>query len=49
MSLRDEARETGRNVIAVGLAAGSAALIGWIKSRPIKRALAKRRARKATK
>lgn len=46
MSLRDEAKAAGRSVIVVGITTASVALIGWIKSRPIKRALAKRRANK---
>ena len=49
MTIRDEAKDAGKQVVSVGIAAATAALIAWIRTRPIKRAIEKRRAAKAAK
>lgn len=46
MSLKDEAKDAGRNVIAIGITTAAMALGKWIVSRPIKRLIARRRAKK---
>jgi hypothetical protein len=45
--LRDEARAGARSVISAAIAVGIGALTSWIKTRPVKRALERRRARRA--
>ncbi len=47
MSVKDEAKEAGKRVILVGISTAAMALTRWIVSRPIKRAIARRRAKKA--
>lgn len=47
VDVKKEARSAGEKVVLVGVATAAAALINWITSRPIKRALAKRRQKRA--
>jgi hypothetical protein len=49
VSLKDEARDAGKRVVVVGITTAAAALVQWIVSRPIKRAIARRRAARAQK
>lgn len=46
MNLKEEAKDAGRKVAVVGITTAAAALVQWIASRPIKRAIARRRAKK---
>ena len=48
MNLKDEAKDAGKKVVAVGITTAAMALVRWIVSRPIKRALARRRAKEET-
>lgn len=45
--VRDELRGGARTVITAAIGAGVSAFIGWLKTRPVKRALERRRARRA--
>ncbi len=47
MDLKEEARGAGKRVIAVGIATAAMGLVRWIVSRPIKRAIERKRARVA--
>jgi len=47
MTLKDEAQNAGKRVILVGISTAAMALTRWILSRPLKRAIARRRAKKA--
>lgn len=47
VDLKKEAKAAGEKVVVVGIAAAGMALLEWIKSRPIKRAIARHRAKKA--
>lgn len=49
VDVKKEAKAAGEKVVLVGVAAAATALINWIVSRPIKRALDKRRARRDAK
>ena len=46
-NLRDEIRQGGRSVITAAIGAGVAAFAAWVKTRPLKRAIARRRERRA--
>ena len=45
-NLRDELRQGGRTVVTAAIGAGVAAFVAWVKTRPIKSAIARRRARR---
>lgn len=47
VDVKKEAKSAGEKVILVGVATAATALINWIVSRPIKRAIARRRAKVA--
>lgn len=45
VDVKKEAKSAGEKVLLVGISTAAGALIQWITSRPIKRALARRRAK----
>lgn len=44
--LKDELRTGSRSVITAAIGAGVAAFAAWVKTRPVKRAIQRRRARR---
>lgn len=46
--LRDELRGGARSLITAAIGAAISAFAGWLKTRPVKRALERRRARRAS-
>lgn len=47
--VRDELRGGARTIITAAIGAGVSAFVGWLKTRPVKRALERRRARAAAR
>jgi hypothetical protein len=45
VNLKDEAKGASKKVIAIGISTAAMALVRWIVSRPIKRAIDRRRAK----
>ncbi len=47
MDVKEQAKSAAKGVVAVGISTAAMALVRWIASRPIKRAIARRRKERA--